>query len=78
MKNTLLKAILFYQRYLSLDTGWAKKFFLTDKVCRFTPTCSEYTYQAIDKYGIIHGIWFGLCRIKKCHPWNPSGYDPVP
>lgn len=77
MKNTLLKAILFYQRYLSLDTGWAKKFFLTDKVCRFSPTCSEYTYQAIDKYGIIHGMWLSLRRITRCHPWSRGGPDPV-
>lgn len=77
MKKLLLKSIRFYQKYLSLDTGWAKKFFLTDKVCRFTPTCSEYTYQAIEKYGIIVGLWRGVKRILRCHPWSKGGWDPV-
>jgi len=77
MKQFVLSLIRFYQKYLSLDTGWAKKLFLTDKVCRFTPTCSEYTYQAIEKYGIIVGLWLGFKRIIRCHPWNKGGYDPV-
>jgi uncharacterized protein len=46
--------------------------------CRFTPTCSEYTKQAILKYGAIPGAWMGLKRISKCHPWGGSGYDPLP
>jgi len=77
MKKFLLKTIRFYQKYLSLDTGWAKRLFITDKVCRFRPTCSEYTYQAIDKYGIIAGLWMGIKRICRCHPWSKGGYDPV-
>ena len=51
---------------------------LTPSVCRFSPTCSEYTKQAIEKYGVIKGIWLGIKRISKCHPGNPGGYDPVP
>ncbi len=77
MKKLALKLIRFYQRYLSLDTGWAKMLFITDKVCRFTPTCSEYTYQAIDRYGILKGILLGLRRIMRCHPFAKGGYDPV-
>lgn len=77
MKQLALSLIRFYQKNLSLDTGLAKKLFLTDKVCRFTPTCSQYTYQAIDKYGIITGLYKGLKRICRCHPWNKGGYDPV-
>ena len=50
---------------------------LTPSVCRFYPTCSEYTKQAIEKYGFLKGCWLGLKRISKCHPLNPGGYDPL-
>ena len=46
--------------------------------CRFVPSCSEYTYQAISKYGVIKGGWLGLKRLLRCHPFHPGGYDPVP
>ncbi|HSZ25425.1 MAG TPA: membrane protein insertion efficiency factor YidD [Cytophagaceae bacterium] len=46
--------------------------------CRFTPTCSEYTAQAIQKYGPFKGIKLGIKRISHCHPWGGSGYDPLP
>ena len=48
------------------------------KVCRFYPTCSQYTKEAIIKYGVIKGGFLGIKRISKCHPMNPGGYDPVP
>jgi len=46
--------------------------------CRFTPTCSHYTLDALKKYGILKGGWLSFRRIIRCHPWGGSGYDPVP
>ena len=46
--------------------------------CRFTPTCSNYAIEAINKYGPIKGFWLSIKRISKCHPWGDSGNDPVP
>jgi putative membrane protein insertion efficiency factor len=46
--------------------------------CRYTPTCSQYTIDAIKKYGVFKGGWLSVKRISRCHPWGGSGYDPVP
>ena len=50
----------------------------TPASCRFTPTCSHYAIEALDKHGLLQGGWLALKRISKCHPWGSSGYDPVP
>jgi putative membrane protein insertion efficiency factor len=46
--------------------------------CRFTPSCSQYGVEAIQKYGAVKGGWLTIKRIGRCHPFNPGGYDPVP
>jgi putative membrane protein insertion efficiency factor len=64
----LLGAIRLYQRVSRL----------TPPVCRFYPTCSQYTYEAIERFGVLKGLWMGLKRLLHCHPLHPGGYDPVP
>lgn len=51
---------------------------LVGKSCRYAPTCSEYTLEALEKHGAIKGSWLAAKRIGSCHPWGGSGYDPVP
>jgi len=65
-QKIILKIIKTYQALLSPN--------LT-KHCRFYPSCSEYTYLAIKKYGLLKGSWRGMRRIIKCYPWHPGGTD---
>ena len=51
---------------------------LTPATCRFAPTCSSYSKEALEKHGILKGSWLAIKRIASCHPWGRSGYDPVP
>ncbi len=77
MKKLMLVAIRFDQKYLNVNNSFVRALFLTDSSCRFIPTCSEYTYQAIEKYGILRGISKGLLRIVRCHPFSKGGHDPL-
>jgi putative membrane protein insertion efficiency factor len=69
VRAVFLVLIRFYQRWISP---------MLPASCRFYPSCSQYTYQAIEKYGLLRGGWLGLRRIGRCHPFHPGGYDPVP
>ncbi len=51
---------------------------LLPNACRHTPTCSSYTIEAIKEWGAFKGVWLGIRRLSRCHPWGTSGYDPVP
>jgi uncharacterized protein len=51
---------------------------LMPAACRYTPTCSQYTIEALRKHGLLYGGFLGIKRILSCHPWGKSGYDPVP
>lgn len=68
-KYILVSIVNFYRRFISP---------LKPASCRFYPTCSQYTLEAIEKFGAIKGCWFGVRRLLKCHPWHPGGYDPLP
>ena len=69
LKPLLIRLITFYQLTLSLLIG---------NDCRFYPSCSQYTKEAIEKHGSIKGSWLGVRRICSCHPWHEGGFDPVP
>lgn len=69
MRRLAVGSILLYQRLVSP---------LLRPACRYYPSCSEYTRQAIERYGILRGAWMGAKRISRCHPFHQGGYDPVP
>ena len=71
-----LKMIRLYQKTLSFDHGLFSRLFPYG-YCRFRPTCSEYAYQAIGKYGLVKGGLKAFWRILRCNPFNKGGYDPV-
>jgi len=69
MKKLFLKLIRFYQTAISPHTS---------PKCKYYPTCSQYTYEAIERFGALKGGFMGLWRILRCNPWSKGGYDPVP
>ena len=76
MKRMALWLIRVYQKTISPDHGWFSASF-SNGYCRFDPTCSEYTYQAIEKYGLLKGGFKGIIRILRCNPFSRGGDDPV-
>ncbi len=77
LRKIVLLLIKLYQKTLSLDSGWLSKIWPT-RVCRFHPTCSQYTFEAVERFGVWKGLRLGSKRVLRCHPWNEGGYDPVP
>lgn len=69
MKNFFLGLIRFYQAAISPYLG---------KACRFEPSCSGYCRQAVEDRGLAEGLWLGIKRLSRCHPWSQGGWDPVP
>ena len=51
---------------------------LLPSACRYRPTCSEYMMDAVEQHGVLRGVWIGLKRLARCHPFHDGGYDPVP
>ena len=77
MRKSIVLVIRFYQKFLSLDTGIIGKMYPHQPTCRFYPRCSEYTIQAVEKYGVLKGLLLGSKRFSKCHPWNEGGVDKL-
>ncbi|MDD3926227.1 MAG: membrane protein insertion efficiency factor YidD [bacterium] len=69
MTKAILAAIRLYQRFVSPAFP---------RACRFSPSCSSYAYQAIEKHGAARGFFLAVRRVLRCHPFNPGGEDPVP
>jgi putative membrane protein insertion efficiency factor len=69
MRSVFLGMIRLYQGTLSR---------VLPPTCRFVPSCSQYSYDAIARYGVWRGGWLAIKRVSRCHPFNPGGHDPVP
>ncbi len=79
MRKVFLFLIKLYQKTLSYDHGFLGKIFPNTRHCRFVPTCSEYMYEAVQRYGVFQGIKLGINRLLRCNTKTPVGiYDPVP
>ncbi|MDD2565632.1 MAG: membrane protein insertion efficiency factor YidD [Candidatus Gracilibacteria bacterium] len=77
LARILIKIIELYQKYLSPDHSiWARNS-AKPPYCKFTPSCSDYMKESIEKKGVFKGVFKGTWRILRCNPWNKGGYDPV-
>ncbi len=76
-RKLILKLVRLYQSSQLIDNPIRKMFIPGQTVCRFQPTCSEYMYEAVEKYGVLKGVFLGTKRILSCHPWSKGGYEPV-
>lgn len=72
----ILTAISWYQKTLSPDHGWGRLLF-PHLGCKFYPSCSEYTKQSLEIHGIYQGLWLGVKRLARCHPFSKGGFDLV-
>jgi len=77
LRQFILKLIKIYQKYFSPDRGPLSLLHPFPGACKFRPTCSEYAYQAIEKYGILKGGLKTIWRILRCHPFSQGGWDPI-
>ena len=75
-KKIVITLITIYQKTLSFDHSPLKMFYPYG-FCRFTPTCSQYGKEAIEKYGVVKGGGLAAWRVARCNPWNKGGHDPV-
>lgn len=79
MKFLLLFLIKIYQKTLSFDHGFIGKLFPNTRYCRYTPSCSQYGYESIERFGAIRGSILAIKRVARCNPWSTHDhYDPVP
>jgi putative membrane protein insertion efficiency factor len=76
-KKIVIQLISLYQKTLSPDHG-LMRFVFRGGVCRFRPTCSEYTKEAVERFGVLKGLYLGTKRVGRCHPFHQGGFDPVP
>jgi hypothetical protein len=68
MQQAIIWILRFYKRWISP---------LLPSACRYYPTCSEYMQEAVRKHGVVRGVWLGLRRLARCHPFHAGGFDPV-
>lgn len=77
MKKSIIYILRLYQRYLSPDHSLWARTLKRSPYCKYTPTCSHYMIESIEKRGVMRGLLKGIWRVLRCNPWSHGGYDPV-